>query len=128
MGDADKITITSISEDEPLVGRRELWSYYREFRSICIDPCQAGPSLPEGEHHIRIGWKEVSHGCTEDIQASSLELCISLLTHRCTVRLTASSISFLQNTPLGLSQATTSTMSMKKMWGMIGIRTENFES
>ncbi|KAG2051204.1 hypothetical protein BDR06DRAFT_973924 [Suillus hirtellus] len=33
MEDANKITITSISEDEPLVGRRELWSYCLYYNS-----------------------------------------------------------------------------------------------
>ncbi|KAG1860986.1 hypothetical protein C8R48DRAFT_711840 [Suillus tomentosus] len=162
MEDANKITITSVSKDEPLVGRRELWSYYPLLLPMTNNPKldnyvlvllttywvvlgiwwfifqgpRPGPSLPEGEYNMTIGWKE---RCAEDIQVSSLQLCLSVLlpSHRCTVWLSASraipsifippelSLPFARTAssvsrsckipPLDLSQATISTMSTKEI-------------
>jgi len=39
--DTNQIAISSIGKDEPLVTRRELWSYYCELQYTFIVPCHS---------------------------------------------------------------------------------------
>ena|SRR5712671_2851356 len=63
--------VTPSNPLEPIVTRRELWSYYRthfllplsgssngSFLVIFQQP-RPGPKLPKGEHYLTIGWKQV---------------------------------------------------------------------